>query len=123
MTYYGRKMRERIVEDASRNITGHLKRLDIPDISRRDIWDNLDKELKDKIIEAGEKSLDKEWPLILITDYMEFGRCGNRVHFEDKNFERRKLLNSFIMAECAENKGRFIDKILEGLYLILEETS
>ena len=61
-----------LIEDASRNITGHLKRLDIPDISRRDIWDNLDKELKDKIIEAGEKSLDKEWPLILITDYMEF---------------------------------------------------
>jgi hypothetical protein len=75
------------------------------------------------LIETGEQNLEKGWPLILITDYMEFGRNGNRVHFEDKNFERRKLLNSFIMAECVENKGRFLDKILEGLYLILEETS
>ena len=123
MTYYGEKMRERIVEDASRSISGQLKRLEIPDISRRDIWDNIDVELKAKLIEAGIRNLKKEWPLILITDYMEFSRCGNRVHFEDKNFERRKLLNSFIMAECVENRGRFLDKILEGLYLILEETS
>lgn len=116
-------MRERIVENVSKSISGQLKRLDIPDISRRDIWDNLDVELKGKLIEVGEQNLEKEWPLILITDYMEFGRNGNRVNFEDKNFERRKLLNSFIMAECVENKGRFLDKILEGLYLILEETS
>lgn len=123
MTYNEGKLRERIVKDACRSISGKLKRMDIPDISSRDIWDNLDIELKTKLIEAGEQNLKKEWPLILITDYMEFSRNGNRVHFEDKNFERRKLLNSFIMAECVENKGRFLDKILEGLYLILEETS
>ena len=116
-------MRRRIVEEACANITETINRLDIPDISRRDVWDALDEELKKAIIVNGEKNLAKEWPLILITDYMEFGRCGNRVHFENKNFERRKMLNSFIMAECVENEGRFIDKILEGLYLILEETS
>lgn len=116
-------MRRRIVEEACANITDAINRLDIPDISRRDVWDALDEELKKAIIVNGEKNLAKEWPLILITDYMEFGRCGNRVHFENKNFERRKMLNSFIMAECVENEGRFIDKILEGLYLILEETS
>lgn len=116
-------MRRRIVEEACANISDTINRLDIPDISRRDVWDALDEELKKAIIVNGEKNLTKEWPLILITDYMEFGRCGNRVHFENKNFERRKMLNSFIMAECVENEGRFIDKILEGLYLILEETS
>jgi hypothetical protein len=116
-------MRRRIVEEACANITDTINRLDIPDISRRDVWDALDEELKKAIIVNGEKNVTKEWPLILITDYMEFGRCGNRVHFENKNFERRNMLNSFIMAECVENEGRFIDKILEGLYLILEETS
>ena len=123
MKYYRQKIKKRLVENICKSINDHLKRLDIPDISRRDIWDNLDIDLKNKLIEAGEQNLKKEWPLILITDYMEFGRCGNRVNFEEKNFERRKLLNSFIMAECVENKRRFLDKILEGLYLILEETS
>ncbi|MCR4901416.1 MAG: heparinase II/III-family protein [Butyrivibrio sp.] len=115
--------RRTLVFDAFLTCTGDIDRLVLPDISNRDIWDNLDYELKRNIIKQAEDNLDKEWPQILITDFMEFRKNGNRVNFENKNFTRRYILNSMVMAECVENKGRFMDKILEGLYLILEESS
>ena len=94
-----------------------------PDISDRAHWDYLSKELKDALIKSGEEALKEPWTQLLISDFREFSKSGNRVRFEDKYFPRRRKLNRLIMAECAENKGRFLDDILDGLYLILEETT
>ena len=94
-----------------------------PDISDRKKWEALPEELKNELIAEGEKALKKPWTQLLISDFREFSRSGNRVRFEDKYFPRRRKLNSLVMAECAENKGRFLDAIFDGLYLILEETT
>lgn len=94
-----------------------------PDISKRDKWDNLPSELKSALIQRGEESVREPWSELLISDFREFSKTGNRVRFEDKYFPRRRKLNSLVMAECAENKGRFVDDILDGLYLILEEST
>ena len=94
-----------------------------PDISDRAHWDCLSDELKSLLIKAGEEAKKEPWTQLLISDFYEFSKTGNRVRFEDKYFPRRRKLNSLVMAECVENKGRFVDDILDGLYLILEETS
>lgn len=94
-----------------------------PDISERERWESLSGELKMNIIKAGEEALEEPWTQLLISDFTEFSKSGNRVRFEDKYFPRRRKLNALVMAECVENKGRFIDDILDGLYLILEEST
>ena len=94
-----------------------------PDISDREKWESLPIELKREIIKRGEEALLEPWSELLVSDFREFFRSGNRVRFEDKYFPRRRKLNSLVMAECVENKGRFVDAILDGLYLILEESS
>ena len=94
-----------------------------PAISDRAHWDSLSDELKNALINSGEEAQKKPWTELLISDFREFSKSGNRVRFEDKYFPRRRKLNRLIMAECAENKGRFIDDILDGLYLILGETT
>ena len=94
-----------------------------PNISDRAHWDVLSYELKDALIHSGEEAQKEPWTELLISDFREFLRSGNRVRFEDKYFPRRRKLNRLIMAECAENKGRFIEDILDGLYLILGETT
>lgn len=94
-----------------------------PNIEDRQHWDHLSKELKDALIRSGEEALKEPWTQLLISDFREFSKSGNRVRFEDKYFPRRRKLNRLVMAECAENKGRFLDDILDGLYLILEETT
>jgi hypothetical protein len=94
-----------------------------PDISRRQEWEGLSSHLKKDIIEAGEEAQKAPWTQLLISDFTEFSKSGDRLAFEDKYFPRRRKLAALIMAECAENRGRFTDDILDGLYLILEESS
>ena len=94
-----------------------------PDISDRAQWDSLSDELKSALIRSGEEAQKEPWTELLISDFMEFSKSGNRVRFEDKYFPRRRKLNRLIMAECAENKGRFVEDILDGMYLILGETT
>ncbi|WP_029232377.1 heparinase II/III domain-containing protein [Butyrivibrio sp. VCB2006] len=94
-----------------------------PDIADRKAWEGLSDDLRAKLIRAGEEALDEPWTQLLISDFTEFKKSGNRVRFEDKYFPRRRKLNKLVMAECVENKGRFTDAILDGLYLILEETT
>lgn len=92
-------------------------------ISDRDSWEHLSPELKNRLIQDGEACLPVTWPVMLAADFLEFSRSGNRVQFEDRQFARRTLLNTLVLAECAENKGRFLDDIINGIYLICEETA
>lgn len=95
----------------------------IYDIDRRDKWNNISTEMKDALIEEGKKAAEREWPHLLLSDYLEFNENGNRVNFENKYFDRRRKLNSLVLAECVENKGRFLSDILDGIFLILGETA
>jgi hypothetical protein len=45
--------------------------------------------------------------------YLEYSRNGNRTRFERVAFERRGRLAPLVLAECMENKGRFVPKIAE----------
>lgn len=92
-------------------------------VDDRDAWDHLDKDILNRLITDGEAALPADWGTILATDYLEFSRTGNRKNFEAKQFHRRTLLNTLVLAECAENQGRFTDDILNGIYAICEETA
>ncbi len=92
-----------------------------PPASDRSVWEALDTDLQHRLILYGEECLSMEYPLILATDYMDFTRTGNRNRFETKMFQRRTMLNQMVLAECVEHKGRFMDGIINGIYLICEE--
>lgn len=75
-----------------------------------------------KQIEAGEKLLGKEWPNLKATTFLEYKRTGNRTHYQDIQFERRNSLTTLVIAEMLEDKGRFVDDILNLVWAICEET-
>ena len=116
-------MHRTIVSDALGSALGCGIYNKYPDISDRAHWDYLSDELKSNLIKAGEEAKKEPWTQLLISDFREFSKTGNRVRFEDKYFPRRRKLNKLIMAECVQNEGKFLDDILDGLYLILEETT
>ncbi len=89
----------------------------------RNAWEALETKIRNCLIEEGEQGLKADWPVIQATDYLDFTRTGRRIPYENKQFSRRTLLNSFALAECAEHKGRFMDAALNGLWSICEETS
>lgn len=73
-------------------------------------------------IAEGEKYLGYEWPLIRATSYMEFFKTGNRVMNEEPHFARRRALLSLLIAEIMEYKGRFLPDIVDGIFMVCEET-
>lgn len=94
-----------------------------PSADQRSAWAALPGALRRRLISCGEACLGCSWPPILATDYMNFKRTGNRVDYEKIYFERRHRLNSLVMAECAEDKGRFLDDIVNGITAICEESA
>lgn len=93
-----------------------------PSVSDRGAWDGLPESVRWQLIGDGEAALEAGFPLLLATDYLGYARRGNRVDFEAKYFARRRRLNALILAECVENKGRFLDAIVDGLMLLCEES-
>lgn len=94
-----------------------------PVAGEREEWDSIESNERDKFITRGEEYLDYDWPSLTATGYMDYYRTGNRSRFQKLYFERRYALGSLVVAECLEGKGRFLDQITNGLWLILEETS
>lgn len=89
----------------------------------RDFWDTLDIQIKEQILSDGNEALCSPFPAIYASDYMDFTISGDRNSFETIYFQRRHMLNKLILAECVENKGRFTAKIIDGIWLICEESS
>jgi len=94
-----------------------------PRASERASYERLPESVKRNCVESAEKNLDFVFTGIPITSFMEFRRNGNRVNFEKLNFSKRYALNSLILGECVEYKGRFLDAILNGVYSICEESA
>ncbi|OON86543.1 hypothetical protein BXO88_07240 [Oribacterium sp. C9] len=97
--------------------------LNLPDINDRSFWDGLPDDYRKERLKLAEEAAEKSWPEILMSDYLRFSHDGNRTYFEDKFFTRRRILTALVMGECIENKGRFLTKIIDGIYLILGETT
>lgn len=92
-------------------------------ITDRKIWEQMDEEWKKETLILGENFLGFAWPAILATDFMDFSRTGNRSRFEEKYFTKRYALSALVLAECVEDKGRFLNDIVNGIFSICEESA
>ncbi|MDO5415655.1 MAG: heparinase II/III family protein [Lachnospiraceae bacterium] len=92
-------------------------------ITDRCAWDALAPDIREELIADAEPYLHFVWPVLTATDYLDFTRTGNRSRYQDKLFARRTVLNTLVLAECAQQKGRFLDDILNGVYAICEESA
>jgi hypothetical protein len=53
---------------------------------------------------------------------LEYVRNGNRANYERLSFDKRNRLFTLVLAESMDNKGRFTDAIINGIWNICEET-
>ncbi len=82
-----------------------------------------DSELGKARLARGEHYLGYTPGILPLSDYRRFLEEGNRVDFETPYFMRREALCNLVLAELVENKGRFMRKIVDILWCILEETT
>lgn len=93
-----------------------------PRASERDAWRALPSETLEFLVGEGADRFALPWPEIRATDFLAYVRTGDRGTADRKRHSRRTKLTSLALAECAEYKGRFLDEILNGIWLICEET-
>lgn len=91
--------------------------------SDRQAWEQVDEIWKDRTIRLGERYLGTSWPSIAATDFMDFSRTGDRRRYEEKYFAKRRAFNALVLAECAEDQGRFTDDIINGIFSLCEESA
>lgn len=94
-----------------------------PNIQKRDEWLKIPSQYRQKLIADGEVYLDFNYPALTAADWLDYTRTGARLYFESKYFLRRRAVCSLILAECCEDKGRFLEDIQNGIFLICEESA
>lgn len=99
------------------------KWVEYPDYTNREAWDTLLGSHKLSLIENGQAYLDYEWQVVKATDYLDYSRTGNRQTMQDLYFDNQDAISALILAELAEGKGRFLDQIIDGVFMNCEMTS
>ena len=74
------------------------------------------------LIQQAEVLLGYQWPMTRASVFLDFAENGNRTNFEKLSFSRRDALSTLVVAELIENKGRFMDDIVDGIWSVCEET-
>lgn len=90
-----------------------------PPAADRAFWDE---KYDPAVVSEGEACLQYAWPVIKATAYMDFVQTGTRLSQEKPHMERRRVVKLLLLAEVLEHKGRFLPDLVDGLFLIAEET-
>lgn len=92
----------------------------LPDYKNRLFWESVPENLRKEYISKAEGFLSYYWPVVKATDYLEFIRSGDRR--QGAYSAPSRALNSLVMGELIEGKGRFTDQIINGVWYYSEQT-
>jgi hypothetical protein len=93
-----------------------------PARTERARWEAIPADAREAAIEQGVAALAGEWGSLPATVFLEYKREGNRSRYEAIRNVRRNRLQQLVVAEVLENRGRFLEAILNGVWLTCEET-
>ncbi|WP_343702351.1 heparinase II/III family protein [Chitinophaga sp.] len=93
-----------------------------PRLQNREAWARADQEAGKALIAKAEGYINYVWPGIPATKSLLIARSGNRSEYEAISFQKRQVLGTLLLAEIFENKGRFIDPIVNGVWSVCEES-
>ena len=86
-------------------------------------WQGLDAQTRSEILAAAAESLSSPWPVLSLSQRLEFTRSGSRERFETPYFSRRRRLVSIALALAMAPTDELADAFLDGIWSVLEETS
>ncbi len=92
-------------------------------ISDRAYWEKMREPLEGFIGNAKETYDNYVFEPLYATLFRQFVTEKNRDKFEAKYFDRRRALISYTFVEAIENKGEYIERIMNLVWMILEEAT
>ncbi|WP_461063455.1 heparinase II/III domain-containing protein [Spirosoma horti] len=110
-------------QEALKNVlTSQAKWTPFPRRDDRAGWANADQAMMKAYLKKAESYLDYKWPYIPATKSLLIERTGDREQYQAISYEKREVLGTLLLAEIYENKGRFVDPIIDGVWSICEES-
>ena len=94
-----------------------------PTVSDRAAWASIRPEDRAELLAMAAEYREKSYPLRLATDFLAYVRNGSRKADEDPYFFRRRKLCAALLGYCAEPNDADLDHIINGIWLICEESS
>jgi hypothetical protein len=85
-------------------------------------WKSVPDDIRAAYIAEGEKLLGEKWEAVPAMLFTEFRKNGNRSRYEFLSFLRRDKLIKLVLAELLEQEGRFMNDIVNGIWVVSEET-
>ncbi|MGC8640438.1 MAG: hypothetical protein ACP5XB_11240 [Isosphaeraceae bacterium] len=93
-------------------------------IDDREAWNRLARNSRARdVIRRAERFAKSPPPELPDELYLDFSRTGNRDHYQRKLSDRRNRMETLVLAECLENRGRFLPAIEKALQACFEEKS
>jgi len=94
-----------------------------PRFENREEWDCIRPEDREDLLALAQRYEQQPYPMLTAAQFMAFVRNGSRKAFEDPYFERRRKLIAATMHCCVTGELDQLDTVIDGLWLICEETS
>lgn len=69
-----------------------------------------------EILKTADELLEKEIPMLTASLYREFELNGNRIHYENPYFLRKKMMAAFAFAEYATHSGKYMQKLIDVVW-------
>ena len=114
---------EKRAAEITASIPDHVTFFGTP-VSDRVAWEKVAKYPRVlNVIRAAESLLDKPAPDAPKSLYREYYENGNRTNYQRVRGERYKRFPLFALAECVENKGRFLAPLEESIRLVCDDPS
>lgn len=98
-------------------------RCPFPKANDRAAWDALPGENRAALRRLAEDYRAMEYPVLMASQFMAFGRAGDRLQWEDPYFLRRRKLCAALLGICESGDFSQLDAVIDGLWLICEESS
>lgn len=91
-------------------------------IADRKTWDEVAQSRAFRgLVAKAEKLLTEPLPELPDDLYLDFSRTGNRSRYQNVFFDRHRRFATLVLAECLENRGRFLPAIEKAAAAILAE--
>ena len=94
----------------------------IPKAKDRNAWNNISHTAKVRITNDAKRFDGYAFESLSAMDFLAFKRSGNRADYEEKSLKKRNALSSLVLAECVEYRGKYLDRIADGIWSICEES-
>ncbi len=99
-----------------------LPRCPFPPARDRAAWDALPSKRRDALRRLAAEYRGTDYPSLTARQFMAFARTGDRTAFEGPYFLRRRKLCAALLGVCADGDTAGLDDVIDGLWLICEET-